>query len=208
MSTGPTGPTGPGINATSYQLEALEYFLKRDAGNRVKTDTRAAPITMYNELYYTWTTVTGDNVWLDQTILRQGPTIAAPAKVVTLVNPIKMTSIHGIGQGPGSIPALAGIAWKSGVTGWVSDIYDEDYKPVFYIAPQSYNSFIAPPSVFKEIGSSRYTPFIFDFNSGILTFLSSPSNLNYDITTTQPDGLGNTITSYNVWVTCNWEEDI
>jgi len=200
MSSGPTGPTGPTgpLGIGSIQSSLLSYFFKKFATQKVKTDSSTTSISIYNELIPTSSIVNADNVWLDIDLLKQGPVSAS--SIVTKQT-VKMVSVHGTGNPP-EISSLAGFAWNSGCTGWITSSYGIPYTPQFFIAPSNVNTFNITSPSFTPMAHNAGNYFIFDQKSGVLTFLAPPntSMLPYDLTSTTDDGYGNTITSYSLWI--------
>jgi hypothetical protein len=196
--TGPTGSTGRGFN--DQQISILDYFGKRAAASKVKTDSLSSRITVFNELNYTSTTVTGDNVWLDEQILYQGPTISISKGVAVAQRYVKMVSIHGVGEARPDNPDLIGISWKAPAINWIEPKFHELFSPNFVIGPTTSSNYTVSPS-FRVIGSNYKCPFIFDYKTGILTFLSSPTNTPFDLTSKTVDpGTGIVTSTYSVWI--------
>jgi len=199
--TGPTGPTGPtGLGFNRVQISALDYFAKRAAASKVKTDSLSSRITVYNELDYTSTTVTADNVWLDEKILYKGADISVSEGVARATSYVKMVSIHGIGGVSPSNPNLIGVAWRAPITNWIDPKFDSDFYPSFVMGPNSMTDYV-PSFLFKQLGSNPLCPFIFDYKTGILTFLDSATLLPFNLKEKVIDPTTGIVTSkYAIWV--------
>jgi hypothetical protein len=197
-ATGATGPTGSGFNRE--QLSALDYFAKRAAASKVKTDSTSTVITISNELNYTSTTVTGDNVWLDEKTLYKGAAISVSEGVATATSYVKMQSIHGVGGVSPDNPNLIGVAWKAPITNWIDAKFDSDFEPVFFMGPNSLTDYV-PSMAFKQLGSSPLCPYIFDYKTGILTFIDTVTKLPINLKEKVVDPTTGIVTSkYAIWI--------
>ena len=180
------------MSLSKAKVSELDYLFKNNASNKVKTDTSETPILADNEQIYTAKIVTGDNVWLSSSKLKEGGSAALAASIVVKRDFIRMLSVH-----ISDIPALVGIAWDSGLKNWVDPSIDPDFAPKFQVALST----AATPLVNANssiIDSTSECPFVFDYKTGILTFLDAPYNANgYNLT--QLNGTNNN-TQYSVFV--------
>jgi len=151
--------------ATYQQLAQLDYVFKRDAANKVKTDglINQTGISSANELESVVKVVRADQIWADSSRLLQGPSGSnVPATQQTYA---VFSDVHPI------IADLRGRSWKAAAGNWVSPDFHPSFTPIFYYGPQA-----ATPV--NTIDTSLY-PFVFDYGSGILTFLGNvPSYLS------------------------------
>ena len=180
-------------------MSQTDYLFKKVAANKVKTDSTATPISATNESYYTSNLVQSNNVWLQSRLLSGGPA-GSGAPVVQLRTAVKMTSVHGVGVSQ-DFPLLIGFSWNSGTTDWIDPSYNLLYSPTFYVGPTG----SSPGSAdVYTIASTPEFPFIFDYKSGILTFLSAVPTAPYNLAflTLGTPGTPNAFqTTYALWIT-------
>jgi hypothetical protein len=182
---------------SDLQLSELDYVYKKTVANAVKTDSLSTAITANAETIPTAFINSAGNVWSQANILSQGPTAAVAQGVAVKKTYIKMTSVHGVGTSQ-DYGNLAGVAWASGITGWVGPEYGFDYNPQFLVG-----SYVGTPpnsgGPFNTIVNSLSYPFTFDYKSGVLTFLNgvpiSPDNLS-----SVAFSGGQYYTNKNIWV--------
>jgi hypothetical protein len=178
------------MSLSKAKISELDYLFKNNAANKVKTDTTQTPILADNEGNYTAKVVTGDNVLLASSKLKEGATAALAASIVVKRDFVKMMSVH-----ISNIPALVGIAWNSGFKNWVDPFIDLDFAPKFQVA---LSTAVTPLTSTNSsiIDSDDSFPFVFDYKTGILTFLDVPYNANgFNLT----EVIGSN-TRYNVFI--------
>jgi hypothetical protein len=103
-----------------------------------------------------------------------------------------MTSARGVGPNP-DIVALTGMAWTSGITNWVDKKFHIGFAPTFEVASGDNPA----PGDYKTIDNSSDYPMIFDYKSGVLTFLVTPYAAN-GVDLTAKTG---TDTTWHVYIT-------
>lgn len=152
---------------SNLQLSELDYVFKKDAAVKVKTDATLVrqTISAANEAFPSVPIVSSSNVWTGSTTLQLGAT--ASSSIVTR-RTIKMSSVHDV-----DYTTLRGVSWNTGMKNWVPETFHLDFTPRFY---SSLGSLSGPPpgTGFYSVASSIDFPFVFDYGSGILTFLDSP----------------------------------
>jgi len=154
---------------SNLQLSQLDYVFKKEAATKVKTDSAQdrQTISASNESYPTIPIISSSNVWTSASTLQSGLAASLTAGIVRKID-VKMTSIHDT-----NYTTLRGVSWNSGYTNWVPESFNLQFTPLFYSSNISVSS---PPfdSRFNSVASSVDFPFVFDYGSGILTFLNSP----------------------------------
>jgi hypothetical protein len=178
------------MSLSKSKISELDYLFKNNAANKVKTDTTQTPILADNEGNYTAKVVTGDNVLLASSKLKEGATAALAASIIVKRDFVRMTSVH-----ISNIPALVGIAWNSGFKNWVDPFINRDFAPKFQVA---LSTAVTPLTSTNSsiIDSDDSFPFVFDYKTGILTFLDVPYNANgFNLTE-----LNGPNTRYNVFI--------
>ena len=185
--------------ATPLELSELDYIYKKDVASKVKTDSATVPLSSDTETLSTLPIVPSNSVWLQSDVLDQGATVAVSQGVASLQTYVKLVSVHGVGDSQ-DYPALTGVAWSSGIKNWVNPTYDVTFSPTFYVGPSTGT----PPSSggpFYTIASSIAYPFIFDYQSGILTFLNGVPQIPYPLNDITTGGSPAFKTTYSIWVT-------
>ena len=182
--------------ASDFQSSEIDYLFKKDAASKVKTDSNSTPISATNESYYTSTLVHSDDVWLQSELLNQGPVGSALPVIQQQIN-VPMTSIHGVGATQ-DFPNLVGYSWNSGVKNWIDPSYNLSYSPTFYVGPIGSNPGNSDVYI---IASSSDFPFVFDYKSGILTFLNHLPISPYNLASITRGGVPEYQTTYRIWVT-------
>lgn len=154
---------------SNLQLSELDYVFKKDAADRTKTDSTVVrqTISASNEAYPSIPIISSSNVWTASSTLESGLADSIAAGVVTHLT-VRMTSIHDV-----DYTTLRGISWNSGYKNWVPETFHLDFTPLFYSSSLG-QSGSPPGSGFNAVASSVDFPFVFDYGSGILTFLDSP----------------------------------
>ena len=161
---------------SAEQLSQLDYVFKRDAAGKVKTDAVSTlqTISASNESYPVIPIIPSQNVWAQSSQLTSGATISLTAGIVQRVI-VKMTSVH-----ISDLPTLKGISWNSGYINWINPSFNLDFIPQFYASTKS-QSGSPPGSGFISVSSTSAHPYVFDFGSGILTFISSAPSTDFPI---------------------------
>lgn len=154
---------------SNLQLSQLDYVFKKEAATKVKTDSAQdrQTISASNESFPTIPIISSSNVWTGASTLQTGLTASLAEGIVRQVR-VRMTSIHDT-----NYTTLRGVSWNSGHINWVPETFNLEFTPLFY----SSNIGVAgtPPGTgFNSVASSIDFPFVFDYGSGILTFLNSP----------------------------------
>lgn len=175
---------------SALQLAELDYLYKKNAASTVKTDNATSKILATSETIFTSPIVSSDNVWTESATLELGP--SAASSIVTLRTRVKMTSARGVGPNP-DIVALTGVAWTSGLTNWVDKKFHIGFAPKFEVASGTNPA----PGDYKTIDNSSDYPMIFDYKSGVLTFLVTPYAAN-GVDLTAKTG---TDTTWHVYIT-------
>lgn len=157
---------------SSEQLSQLDYVFKNVASGKVKTDAISSlqTISAANESYSTVPIISSGNVWAQSDILLRGASESLAAGIVQRVI-VRMASIHNT-----NLPTLKGVSWISGRINWVNPSFNLDFIPQFYSSTIS--QFGSPPGTgFISVASSINFPFVFDYGSGILTFIKTPPSI-------------------------------
>ena len=175
---------------SALQLAELDYIYKKTAASTVKTDNATSSILATSQSIFTSPIMSSDNVWTESAILELGPNFAS--SIVSLQTRVKMTSAHGVGPNP-DIVALTGMAWTSGITNWVDKKFHIGFAPTFEVASGTNPA----PGDYKTIDNSSDYPMIFDYKSGVLTFLVTPYAAN-GVDLTAKTG---TDTTWHVYIT-------
>jgi len=170
---------------SAEQLSELDYVFKRDAAGKVKTDAVSSlqTVSAANEAYPIVPIVSSQNIWMQGSILKTGKSNSLTAGIVRYIFE-PMTSIHTT-----DLTSLKGISWNSGYTNWVNPSFNLDFVPQFYAAPLGTSGTPSTNSAFIPVGNTSVCPFVFDYGSGILTFLSSTPSLSVDLTNTDSNAL-------------------
>lgn len=175
---------------SALQLAELDYIYKKTAASTVKTDNATSSILATSQSIFTSPIMSSDNVWTESATLELGPNFAS--SIVSLQTRVKMTSAHGVGPNP-DIVALTGVAWTSGITNWVDKKFHIGFAPTFEVASGTNPA----PGDYKTIDNSSDYPMIFDYKSGVLTFLVTPYAAN-GVDLTAKTG---TDTTWHVYIT-------
>ena len=175
---------------SALQLAELDYIYKKIAASTVKTDNATSTILATSQNIFTSPIISSDNVWTESATLELGP--SAASSIVSLRTRVKMTSAHGVGPNP-DIVALTGMAWTSGITNWVDKKFHIGFAPTFEVASGTNPA----PGDYKTIDNSSDYPMIFDYKSGVLTFLVRPYAAN-GVDLTAKTG---TDTTWHVYIT-------
>jgi hypothetical protein len=175
---------------SGLQLAELDYLYKKTAASTVKTDNATTKILATSETIFTSPIISSDNVWTESATLELGPSFSS--SIVSLRTRVKMTSARGVGPNP-DIVALTGVAWTSGITNWVDKKFHIGFAPTFEVASGDNPA----PGDYKTIDNSSDYPMIFDYKSGVLTFLVTPYAAN-GVDLTAKTG---TDTTWHVYIT-------
>lgn len=175
---------------SALQLAELDYLYKKNAASTVKTDNATTKILATSETIFTSPIISSDNVWTESATLELGPSFSS--SIVSLRTRVKMTSARGVGPNP-DIVALTGVAWTSGITNWVDKKFHIGFAPTFEVASGTNPA----PGDYTTIDNSSDYPMIFDYKSGVLTFLVTPYAAN-GVDLTAKTG---TDTTWHVYIT-------
>jgi hypothetical protein len=181
--------------ASNYQFSQIDYSFKKNVANKVKTDSNGVPIFVENEAIYTSQLIASENLWLQSDLLKQGPT--GSQSVITQQINVPMTSIHGIGSTQ-DYPNLLGYSWYCGIQNWIEPSYNLSFSPRFYVGP--FNSTPGNSDVYSIASSNDY-PFVFDYKTGILTFLNTLPVIPYNLSSLTTGGTPYYQTTYRLWIT-------
>lgn len=154
---------------SDLQLSELDYVFKKEAAGKVKTDSVQIrqTISAANEAYPTIPIISSSNVWTGISTLESGLAASIAARIV-MQKTVRMTSIHDT-----NYTTLRGVSWNSGYTNWVPETFNLSFTPLFYSSTIGIAG--TPPGTgFNSVASSTDFPFVFNYGSGILTFLDSP----------------------------------
>lgn len=207
---------------TPIQQSKLDYIYKRDTVGVVKTDSNTTVATQ--EKIPTGFSVGLEDVWMDSVGLTAGTTGAVASNIVKKANDVfnasynaahpnntvnfscvPMTSVHDVGSSQDYTGLLKGQAWQTGIKNWISPNYHSSFEPKFYVGASNltptFDSNNNISSGFYLLGSTPSCPFLFDYKSGVLTFLLAPavSTGNYDLTSVSLVN-GVYVTNYKIWV--------
>ena len=190
------------MELTPQEFANLDYLYKKYVASKAKTDSTTTRISIDNELFNTFPIVRSNNVWLDSDKLLDGPFNSNSFDVVESTF-VKSFSVHGIGETQ-DFPNLIGFSWNSGIKDWIDPSFNIDFTPVFYIVPNyvTSSSTIVIDNYPTILPSDPTYPFIFDYQSGILTFTLTPAlSEYYSYNLTLLDLNANSFTtSFNIWV--------
>jgi hypothetical protein len=201
----------------SNDQNELDYVFKKDAIGVVKTDDMSkARILPLNEQSFTTALTFSDNIWTESHSLYAGADAAVQTPSVYMTNPqqniatsgalTKLSSRWGVGAPPGqnANPGLAGQTWISGLTNWIPSLFDQtrgSYDLVIYAVPHgtAANAVLSTGFIVSPLGSN----YVFDYATGILTFIAAPALVGpnaWNLLSTTLDG-GNVVTAYDLWIT-------
>uniref|UniRef100_A0A6C0CHD5 Uncharacterized protein n=1 Tax=viral metagenome TaxID=1070528 RepID=A0A6C0CHD5_9ZZZZ len=218
---------------TNIDLNELDYVVKRTTYAVVKTDGAGGELSGPNEKIATSGIVGQENVWIQTSGLTGGTSIALQnnvaqhAAVVANNNDssyaysfIEYNSVHDVGTSQDTGGALRAIAWQPAngpVTNWISPSYHSSFTPDFYVGPHSAlptvnpsthnikttDNAVPPNTIYFKLASTHDNPFIFDYKTGILTFLGDPAQVNpsaYNLTQYSSPFDGNYTLVYSIYV--------
>lgn len=228
------------MSFTASKGNELDYVFKKNASGVTKTDdvnVTAGRILSANEAVPTASFVYADGVWTESEILKSGPTVATTTdsslgggvkvakSCVTGTAFTKLTSMWGTGTvagtGAGNLK-LRGVTWITGKKNWIPPYFGAQYNLVFYAVPRTqtftttqYNSGSPAVTVAQQI-SGLFTPFVFDYTTGILTFTDAAAGGSYGGTADIPSikvgpalwdlcsGSAN-VTTYDIYMTTGYQ---
>ena len=161
------------MELTPREFANLDYLYKKYVASKAKTDSTATSISADTEQLYTFPITRSSNVWIDSEKLLNGPNGPNLFQVIQY-QVVKAFSIHGVGNTQ-DFPALTGFSWNSGIKNWIDSTFNIGFMPTFYIVPKSITS---PSAIVYNnyptiLANDPTYPFIFDYQSGILTFTSA-----------------------------------
>jgi len=148
---------------TQQQLAEVDYLYKKVINRKIKTDGLSTNtiISPANELYSSTEIVHSDYIWSDSSKLYAGPGPGVPATAQTLV---QCVNIH---NQPGTdvVTDLNGRTWNTQLKNWIPPEFGAAYLPLVYYGTSSGNAT-------TTVDNTAY-PYVFDYGSGILTFINT-----------------------------------
>jgi hypothetical protein len=194
----------------------LDYVFKKDAVGVTKTDDMSkSRILPLNERSFTTSLTFSDNIWSESHGLYAGAAAAVltpsiynkPNNIATDASMTKLTSLWGVGSATPANPLLAGQTWVSGLTNWIPSIFDQSkgsYDLMIYAVPQGTapSAVLSTGAIVSPLGSN----FVFDYATGILTFIGAPGLVgpnSWNILQTTTVG-GIVVTSYDLYITSGY----